>query len=99
MGTRKLYLFTVHSLGAQLIPIIFWNVQQVMTLGFDWDSKEMSVMFMAKLAKPLMGTARVVINSIHIKGDVCLLLSPLVMLFLTIISNLNVESFQLYLMT
>jgi hypothetical protein len=55
-------------------------VQQVMTLGFDWDSKEMSVMFMAKLAKPLMGTARVIINSIHIKGDVCLLLSPLVML-------------------
>jgi hypothetical protein len=78
---------------------MFWNVQQVMTLGFDWDSKEMSVMFMAKLAKPLMGTARVVINSIHIKGDVCLLLSPLVMLFPTIISNLNVESFQLCLMT
>uniref|UniRef100_A0A453DTA5 C2 domain-containing protein n=2 Tax=Aegilops tauschii subsp. strangulata TaxID=200361 RepID=A0A453DTA5_AEGTS len=49
--------------------------QQVMSLGFDWHSKEMSVMFMAKLAKPLMGTARIVINSIHIKGD--LLLSPI----------------------
>ncbi|KAG0500143.1 hypothetical protein HPP92_000215 [Vanilla planifolia] len=44
--------------------------QSVMRLGFDWDSNEMSVMLMAKLAKPLMGTARIVINSIHIKGDI-----------------------------
>ncbi|KAG0495488.1 hypothetical protein HPP92_000179 [Vanilla planifolia] len=45
-------------------------LQSVMRLGFDWDSNEMSVMLMAKLAKPLMGTARIVINSIHIKGDI-----------------------------
>ncbi|CAO2174462.1 unnamed protein product [Urochloa humidicola] len=49
--------------------------QQVMRLGFDWNSHEMSVMFLAKLAKPLIGTCRIVINSIHIKGD--LLLSPI----------------------
>lgn len=47
------------------------NLQQVMQLGFDWDTNEMSVMFLAKLAKPLIGAARIVINSIHIKGDVC----------------------------
>lgn len=49
--------------------------QQVMSLGFDWSSHEMSVMFLAKLAKPLIGACRIVINSIHIKGD--LLLSPI----------------------
>ncbi|XP_051222670.1 uncharacterized protein [Lolium perenne] len=63
------------TLGEQGMRWMTSGEQQVMTLGFDWDSKEMSVMFMAKLAKPLMGTARVVINSIHIKGD--LLLSPI----------------------
>lgn len=42
-----------------------------MRLGFDWDTNEMSVMMQAKLAKPLMGTGRIVINHIHIKGDVC----------------------------
>ncbi|KAF2948221.1 synaptotagmin-5 isoform X1 [Oryza sativa Japonica Group] len=47
--------------------------QKVMRLGFDWDSNEMSVMFLAKLAKPLIGAARIVINSIHIKGDLLLL--------------------------
>jgi len=46
-------------------------------LGFDWNSHEMSVMFLAKLAKPLIGTCRIVINSIHIKGDVCSFPSPL----------------------
>jgi hypothetical protein len=42
-----------------------------MHLGFDWDSKDMSILLLAKLAKPLMGTARIVINSLHIKGEVC----------------------------
>lgn len=32
----------------------------------------MSILLLAKLAKPLMGTARIVINSLHIKGDVCI---------------------------
>jgi hypothetical protein len=31
----------------------------------------MSILLLAKLAKPFMGTARIVINSLHIKGDVC----------------------------
>lgn len=37
----------------------------------------MGIMLLAKLAKPLLGTARIVINSIHIKGDVCKVLSCL----------------------
>ncbi|KAK9277844.1 hypothetical protein L1049_027401 [Liquidambar formosana] len=49
--------------------------QRVMRLGFDWDTNEMSILLLAKLAKPLIGTARIVINSIHIKGD--LLLTPI----------------------
>uniref|UniRef100_A0A5B6ZN48 Synaptotagmin-5-like n=1 Tax=Davidia involucrata TaxID=16924 RepID=A0A5B6ZN48_DAVIN len=47
--------------------------QRIMRLGFDWDSTDMSIMLLAKLAKPLMGTARIVINSIHIKGDLLLM--------------------------
>lgn len=39
-------------------------------MGFDWDTSDMSIMLVAKLGKPLMGTARIVINSLHIKGDV-----------------------------
>ncbi|KAK3023559.1 hypothetical protein RJ639_044209 [Escallonia herrerae] len=50
--------------------------QRIMRLGFDWDSTDMSIMLQAKLAKPLLGTARIVINSIHIKGD--LLLMPII---------------------
>lgn len=48
----------------------FMLSQKVLQLGFDWDSNEMSVMLLAKLAKPLIGAARIVINQIHIKGDV-----------------------------
>lgn len=44
-----------------------------MHLGFDWDTTDMSIMLLAKLAKPLLGAARIVINSIHIKGDVSLM--------------------------
>lgn len=39
-------------------------------MGFDWDTTNISIMLLAKLAKP-MGTARIVVNNIHIKGDVC----------------------------
>lgn len=42
-----------------------------MQLGLDWDTNEMSILMLAKLAKPLMGTARIVISALHIKGDVC----------------------------
>ncbi|RLM92548.1 synaptotagmin-5 [Panicum miliaceum] len=63
------------TLGDEGMRWITSGDQQVMSLGFDWNSHEMSVMFLAKLAKPLIGTCRIVINSIHIKGD--LLLSPI----------------------
>ncbi|WOH03401.1 hypothetical protein DCAR_0622798 [Daucus carota subsp. sativus] len=47
--------------------------QRIMHLGFDWDTTDMSIMLLAKLAKPLLGAARIVINSIHIKGDLLLM--------------------------
>ncbi|XP_057472907.1 uncharacterized protein LOC130761430 isoform X1 [Actinidia eriantha] len=47
--------------------------QRIMRLGFDWDSTDTNIMLFAKLAKPLMGTARIVINSIHIKGELLLM--------------------------
>jgi hypothetical protein len=69
-----------------------------MSLGFDWDSHEMSVMFLAKLAKPLIGTCRIVINSLHIKGDVCpflsLSLSPLFVSFLLLMCYVLFLSFH-----
>lgn len=37
-------------------------------MGFDWDTSEMCILMVAKLS---VGTARIVINSLHIKGDVC----------------------------
>ncbi|KAL6501625.1 MYF24 [Orobanche gracilis] len=46
--------------------------QRIMRLGFDWDTDDVYIMLFAKLA---MGTARIVVNSIHIKGD--LLLMPI----------------------
>ncbi|XP_074572808.1 tricalbin-1-like [Curcuma longa] len=46
--------------------------QQVMRLGFDWDSVGMRILLHAKSA---IGTARIIINSIRIKGD--LLLRPI----------------------
>ncbi|ESW24745.1 hypothetical protein PHAVU_004G156400 [Phaseolus vulgaris] len=49
--------------------------QRFLQLGFDWDTSEMSILLLAKLAKPLIGTARIVINSLHIKGD--LLATPI----------------------
>ncbi|XP_038994380.1 synaptotagmin-5-like [Hibiscus syriacus] len=49
--------------------------QRVMHLGFDWDTSDLSIMLLAKVAKPFFGTAKIVINSLHIKGD--LLLMPI----------------------
>lgn len=43
--------------------------QRVMRMGFDWDTNEMSIILLAKLGTPLLGTAKIIINSIHIKGD------------------------------
>lgn len=50
----------------------YWSTaggQPVMHMGFEWDTNEMSVLLAAKLAKPLRGMARIVINTIHLKGD------------------------------
>ncbi|XAR51289.1 hypothetical protein NMG60_11005883 [Bertholletia excelsa] len=47
--------------------------QRILHLGFDWDSTDINIMLFAKLAKPFRGTARIVINSIHIKGDLILM--------------------------
>ncbi|KAK9272187.1 hypothetical protein L1049_002558 [Liquidambar formosana] len=44
--------------------------QRILHMGFDWDTNDLSIILLAKLAKPLVGTARIVINNIHIKGDV-----------------------------
>ncbi|XWS50736.1 hypothetical protein CRYUN_Cryun12cG0112900 [Craigia yunnanensis] len=49
--------------------------QRVMRLGFDWDTTDISIMLLAKVAKPFFGTAKIVINNLHIKGD--LLLMPI----------------------
>ena len=38
-------------------------------MGFDWDTTDISIMLLAKLAKH-MGSARILINNLHIKGDV-----------------------------
>jgi hypothetical protein len=76
---------TVHSLEVQDFTLgtappmlglqrTYWSMedgsQPVLHMGLEWDTNEMSVLLAAKLAGPLRGTsARVVINSIHIKGD------------------------------
>nr|XP_043636776.1 uncharacterized protein LOC122607790 [Erigeron canadensis] len=46
--------------------------QSFIRMGFDWDTTNISIMLLAKLP---MGTARIVVNSLHIKGD--LLISPI----------------------
>ncbi|KAK7358279.1 hypothetical protein VNO77_00206 [Canavalia gladiata] len=46
--------------------------QRVLKLGFDWNTNEMSILMLAKLS---VGTAKIVINSLHIKGD--LLVTPI----------------------
>ncbi|KZV19447.1 extended synaptotagmin-3-like [Dorcoceras hygrometricum] len=48
--------------------------QRVMRLGFDWDTTDIKILLFATLATR-MGTARIIVNSIHIKGD--LLLVPI----------------------
>ncbi|PON71697.1 C2 domain containing protein [Parasponia andersonii] len=61
------------SLGLQGTRWSTYNDQRMMRLGFDWDTNDMSILLQAKLAKPFMGTARIVINSLHIKGDLLLM--------------------------
>lgn len=54
--------------------------QRIMQIGFDWDTDDISILLQAKLAKPLVGTARIIINSIHIKGDVSVV--PVILIFI-----------------
>ncbi|XP_017442457.1 synaptotagmin-4 isoform X3 [Vigna angularis] len=46
--------------------------QRVLKLSFDWDTSEMRILMLAKLS---VGTARIVINNLHIKGE--LLVTPI----------------------
>ncbi|KAK9091297.1 hypothetical protein Sjap_024474 [Stephania japonica] len=43
--------------------------QRILHMGFEWDTDDINIMLFAKLAKPLRGTARIVVNSMHIKGN------------------------------
>ncbi|KAL0393415.1 UNVERIFIED_CONTAM: Multiple C2 and transmembrane domain-containing protein 1 [Sesamum latifolium] len=47
--------------------------QRIMHCSFDWDTDDVNILLFAKLAMPLMGTARIVVNSIHIKGHLILM--------------------------
>ncbi|GAB4851993.1 AT3g18370/MYF24_8 [Ancistrocladus abbreviatus] len=48
-------------------------LSRILNSSFDWDTTDMSIMLLAKLSKPLYGAARIVINSLHIKGDLQLM--------------------------
>ncbi|TKY60932.1 Synaptotagmin-5 protein [Spatholobus suberectus] len=54
------------SFGLQGMRWSTYGGQRVLRMGFDWDTSEMSILMLAKLS---VGTARIVINSLHIKGD------------------------------
>ncbi|CAK9869456.1 unnamed protein product [Sphagnum jensenii] len=55
----------------------YWSTegdQAVLHMGFEWDTKDMSLLLAAKLGGPLRGkVARIDINSLHIKGDLRIL--------------------------
>lgn len=57
------------SLGLQGMRWTTSGTQRILHTSFDWETNEMSIMLLAKLAMPLYGTARIVINYLHIKGD------------------------------
>lgn len=63
------------SLGLQGTSWSTFGEQRVMRLGFDWDTTDISILLLAKVAKPFFGTAKIVVNGLHIKGD--LLLMPI----------------------
>ncbi|XP_049934628.1 synaptotagmin-5 isoform X2 [Nymphaea colorata] len=47
--------------------------QQVLHMDFEWKTNNMCIMLDTKLAMPFLGTKQILINSIHIKGDLCVL--------------------------
>ncbi|ESQ48067.1 hypothetical protein EUTSA_v10020065mg [Eutrema salsugineum] len=44
--------------------------QKIMRLDFNWDTTDLSILLQAKLSKPFNRTARIVVNSLCIKGDI-----------------------------
>ncbi|CAH8260944.1 unnamed protein product [Arabidopsis lyrata] len=44
--------------------------QKIMRLDFNWDTMDLSILLQAKLSKPFNRTARIVVNSLCIKGDI-----------------------------
>ncbi|BAT72781.1 C2 and GRAM domain-containing protein [Vigna angularis] len=60
------------SLGLQGMRWSTSGDQRVLKLSFDWDTSEMRILMLAKLS---VGTARIVINNLHIKGE--LLVTPI----------------------
>ncbi|KAI4347187.1 hypothetical protein L6164_008022 [Bauhinia variegata] len=61
------------SLGLQGMRWLTYCDKRVLQLGFDWDTNDMSILMLAKISRPFTGTARIVINSLHIKGDLLLI--------------------------
>ncbi|CAN8258897.1 unnamed protein product [Cochlearia groenlandica] len=44
--------------------------QKIMRLDFNWDTTDLSILLQAKLSKPFNRTARIIVNSLCIKGDI-----------------------------
>ncbi|KFK39172.1 hypothetical protein AALP_AA3G209700 [Arabis alpina] len=44
--------------------------QKIMRLDFTWDTTDLSILLQAKLSKPFNRTARIIVNSLCIKGDI-----------------------------
>ncbi|KAK9714101.1 hypothetical protein RND81_06G071700 [Saponaria officinalis] len=61
------------SLGLQGMRWSTIGGQKILHTSFEWDTNEISIMLLAKLSKPLYGTARIVINCLYIKGDLQLM--------------------------
>lgn len=49
--------------------------KRILQMGFEWDTNNVNIILLAKMARPLVGTARIGINSLRIKGE--LLLMPI----------------------
>ncbi|ESW32372.1 hypothetical protein PHAVU_002G316700 [Phaseolus vulgaris] len=60
------------SLGLQGMRWSTSGGQRVLKLSFDWDTSEMNILMLAKLS---VGAAKIVINNLHIKGE--LLVTPI----------------------
>ena len=57
-------------------------------MGFDWDTSDISIMLQAKLA---MGTAKIVVNNVHVKGDVSKTIDPFQFTFKILVIYVNIR--------